>query len=145
MLNEYVPLGTLGTRRTERSSQEKPSEEELAERMARIREQNEKIKQRRLVCTCLPRLLFECLMAVQDVQADEDEYKKKQEFERARLAKAKKVQENVDKTREQNARRKMEKVCPRRMSAGTCPPTYQNVGPESRMGLGKILARMDQA
>ena len=79
------------------------------------------------------------------VQADEDEYKKKQEFERARLAKAKKVQENVDKTREQNARRKMEKVCPRRMSAGTCPPTYQNVGPESRMGLGKILARMDQA
>lgn len=31
--------------------QEKPSEEELAERMVRIREQNEKIKQRRLVRT----------------------------------------------------------------------------------------------
>ena len=49
MPNEYVPLDTSGTRRTERSSQEKPSEEELVERMARIREQNEKIKQRRAV------------------------------------------------------------------------------------------------
>ena len=50
-------------------------------------------------------------MVLQDVQADEDEYKKKQEAERAKQAKAKKVQESVDKAREQNARRKMEKVC----------------------------------
>ena len=49
-------------------------------------------------------------MDVQDVQADEDEYKKKQEADRAKLAKQKKVQESVDKAREQNARRKMDKV-----------------------------------
>lgn len=35
------------------SLQEKLSEEELAERMVRIREQNEKIKQRRQVCGCV--------------------------------------------------------------------------------------------
>lgn len=33
--------------------QEKPSDDELAARMARIRENNEKIKQRRLVCSTL--------------------------------------------------------------------------------------------
>ena len=33
-----------------------------------------------------------------------------QEAERAKQARAKKVQENVDKAREQNARRKMDKV-----------------------------------
>ena len=47
---------------------------------------------------------------MQDVQADEEEYKKTQAAERAKLAKMKKVQENVDKAREQNARRKMDKV-----------------------------------
>nr|VWO99067.1 Zn(2)-C6 fungal-type domain-containing protein [Ganoderma boninense] len=82
-------------------AQRKPSEEELAERMARIREQNEKIKQRRL-----------------DVQADEDEYKKKQEADRAKLAKQKKVQESVDKAREQNARRKMDKIQGREWDSG---------------------------
>ena len=50
---------------------------------------------------------------MQDVQADEDEYKKMQEAERVKQAKAKKVQENVDKAREQNARRKLDKVRPR--------------------------------
>lgn len=49
-------------------------------------------------------------MALQDVQADEDEYKKTQAAERAKQAKMKKVQENVDKAREQNARRKLDKV-----------------------------------
>ncbi|PIL23696.1 hypothetical protein GSI_13445 [Ganoderma sinense ZZ0214-1] len=83
------------------AQREKPSEEELAERMARIREQNEKIKQRRL-----------------DVQADEDEYKKKQEADRAKLAKQKKVQESVDKAREQNARRKMDKIQGREWDSG---------------------------
>lgn len=38
-------------RSTDDCTQEKPSEEELAERMQRIKEQNEKIKQRRLVST----------------------------------------------------------------------------------------------
>ncbi|KAI1790714.1 hypothetical protein LXA43DRAFT_1014676 [Ganoderma leucocontextum] len=83
------------------AQREKPSEEELAERMARIREQNEKIKQRRL-----------------DVQADEDEYKKKQEVDRAKLAKQKKVQESVDQAREQNARRKMDKIQGREWDSG---------------------------
>ncbi|KAI0710413.1 hypothetical protein C8T65DRAFT_648290 [Cerioporus squamosus] len=83
------------------AQREKLSEEELAERMVRIREQNEKIKQRR-----------------QDVQADEDEYKKKQEADRAKLAKAKKVQENVDKAREQNARRKLDKIQSREWDSG---------------------------
>ncbi|KAI0747788.1 hypothetical protein C8Q80DRAFT_1104014 [Daedaleopsis nitida] len=83
------------------AQREKPSEEELAERMVRIREQNEKIKQRRL-----------------DVQADEDEYKKMQEAERVKQAKAKKVQENVDKAREQNARRKMDKAQSREWDSG---------------------------
>ncbi|KAI0807054.1 hypothetical protein C8Q74DRAFT_1225556 [Fomes fomentarius] len=83
------------------AQREKLSEEELAERMVRIREQNEKIKQRRL-----------------DVQADEDEYKKMQEAERAKQAKAKKVQESIDKAREQNARRKMDKVQSREWDSG---------------------------
>ncbi|KAI9056654.1 hypothetical protein FKP32DRAFT_1598925 [Trametes sanguinea] len=83
------------------AQRDKLSEEELAERMARIREQNEKIKQRRL-----------------DVQADEEEYKKTQAAERAKLAKMKKVQENVDKAREQNARRKMDKIQAREWDSG---------------------------
>ncbi|KAI0781266.1 hypothetical protein BD413DRAFT_25692 [Trametes elegans] len=83
------------------AQRDKLSEEELAERMARIREQNEKIKQRRL-----------------DVQADEDEYKKTQAAERVKLAKMKKVQENVDKAREQNARRKMDKIQSREWDSG---------------------------
>ncbi|KAG5636105.1 hypothetical protein H0H81_009101 [Sphagnurus paluster] len=75
------------------SIKDKLSEEALTERMARMREQNEKIKQRRL-----------------DVQADEDAFRKTQESERAKLAQIRKVQENVDRTREQNAKRKMDKI-----------------------------------
>ena len=59
----------------------------------------------------MPRVtLIKLTLRAQDVQADEDEYKKKQEADRAKLAKQKKVQESVDKAREQNARRKMDKV-----------------------------------
>ena len=47
---------------------------------------------------------------MQDVQADEEAFKKTQEVDRVKAAKTKKVQENIDRTREQNARRKMEKV-----------------------------------
>jgi len=83
------------------AQRDKLSEEELTLRMARIREQNEKIKQRRM-----------------DVQADEDAFKKTQEAERIKAAKTKKVQETIDRTREQNARRKMEKIQNREWDAG---------------------------
>ncbi|GJE97043.1 hypothetical protein PsYK624_132530 [Phanerochaete sordida] len=80
---------------------EKLSEEELTERMARIREQNQKIKLRRA-----------------DVEKDELEFKKQQEAERAKLARNRKVQDNVDRAREQNARRKMEKIQGREWDSG---------------------------
>ncbi|KAH0830416.1 hypothetical protein J3R83DRAFT_1811 [Lanmaoa asiatica] len=86
---------------TDAWTKEKPSEEELAERMQRIKEQNEKIKQRRL-----------------DVKADEDAFKKMQETERVKQAQTRKVQEGVDRTREQNARRKMEKMQSREWDSG---------------------------
>lgn len=56
--------------------QDKLSEEALSERMARMREQNEKIKQRRA-----------------DVEADELAFKKTQESERVKQEKIRKVQE----------------------------------------------------
>ena len=46
----------------------------------------------------------------QDVEQDELKFRKTQEAERAKAAKNRKVQETIDKAREQNARRKMEKV-----------------------------------
>ncbi|KAF9002018.1 hypothetical protein BDQ17DRAFT_1357935 [Cyathus striatus] len=69
--------------------------------MARMREQNEKIKQRRL-----------------DVQADEDAFRQTQQVERAKMAQNRKVQENVDRTREQNAKRKMDKIQSREWDSG---------------------------
>ncbi|KAF8892680.1 hypothetical protein BD779DRAFT_1510325 [Infundibulicybe gibba] len=83
------------------SQRDKLSEEALTERMARMREQNEKIKQRRM-----------------DVKADEDAFKKTQESERIKLAHTRKVQENVDRTREQNAKRKMDKIQSREWDSG---------------------------
>ncbi|EGN96033.1 hypothetical protein SERLA73DRAFT_185526 [Serpula lacrymans var. lacrymans S7.3] len=80
---------------------EKPSEQELANRMARIKDQNEKIKQRRM-----------------DVQADEEAFKKTQEAERIRQVHNREVQEHVDRTREQNARKKMDKVQSREWDSG---------------------------
>ncbi|KAG1760078.1 hypothetical protein EDD22DRAFT_781682 [Suillus occidentalis] len=73
----------------------------LPERMQRIKEQNEKIKQRRI-----------------DVQADEDAFKKTQEADRVRQAHQRKVQEGVDRTREQNARRKLDKIQNREWDSG---------------------------
>ncbi|KAL1947495.1 hypothetical protein VTO73DRAFT_13219 [Trametes versicolor] len=98
------------------AQRDKLSEGELTERMARIREQNEKIKQRRL-----------------DVQADEDEYKKTQAAERAKQAKMKKVQENVDKAREQNARRKLDKIQSREWDSGKPARDWKpaNKGPDA--------------
>ncbi|KAG0706424.1 hypothetical protein DFH29DRAFT_798352 [Suillus ampliporus] len=83
------------------AQREKLSEEALAERMQRIKEQNEKIKQRRI-----------------DVQADEDAFKKTQEADRLRQVKQRKVQQGVDHTREQNARRKMDKIQNREWDTG---------------------------
>ncbi|KAK7023816.1 hypothetical protein R3P38DRAFT_3194359 [Favolaschia claudopus] len=83
------------------NQRDKLSDEALTERMARMREQNEKIKQRRL-----------------DVQADEDAFKKTQEVERVKLAQSRKVQEGVDRTREQNAKRKLDKMQNREWDSG---------------------------
>ncbi|KAI0693877.1 hypothetical protein BC835DRAFT_1406595 [Cytidiella melzeri] len=83
------------------AQREKLSEEELAQRMVRIREQNEKIKQRRI-----------------DVEADEQEFKKTQEEERIKQARDRKVQQNVDRMREQNARRKLDKIQNREWDSG---------------------------
>ncbi|KAJ7470431.1 hypothetical protein FB451DRAFT_1253706 [Mycena latifolia] len=83
------------------NQRDKLSEEALSERMARMREQNEKIKQRRL-----------------DVQADEEAFKKTQETERVKLAQSRKVQEGVDRTREQNAKRKLDKMQNREWDSG---------------------------
>ncbi|KAJ6606640.1 hypothetical protein DFH09DRAFT_1017753 [Mycena vulgaris] len=101
------------------NQRDKLSEEALSERMARMREQNEKIKQRRLVrlhggfavtraSYCEPK----------DVQADEEAFKKTQETERVKLAQIRKVQEGVDRTREQNAKRKLDKMQSREWDSG---------------------------
>ena len=47
------------------------------------------------------------------MQADEAAFRKTQDEERARQVRQKKVQESVNHAREQNARRKLEKVRPR--------------------------------
>ncbi|KAF8921592.1 hypothetical protein CPB85DRAFT_1271514 [Mucidula mucida] len=83
------------------AQRDKLSDEALTERMARMKEQNEKIKQRRL-----------------DVMADEDAFKKTQESERIKQAQNRKVQANVDRTREQNAKRKMDKIQSREWDSG---------------------------
>lgn len=83
------------------AQREKPSDEELAERMQRIKAQNEKIKQRRL-----------------DVEADEEAFRKTQQEERVKIAHARKVQETVNHAREQNAVRKMERIETREWDSG---------------------------
>ncbi|KAJ7043350.1 hypothetical protein C8F04DRAFT_38047 [Mycena alexandri] len=83
------------------NQRDKLSEEALSERMARMREQNEKIKQRRA-----------------DVEADELAFKKTQESERVKQEKIRKVQEGVDRTREQNAKRKLDKMQSREWDSG---------------------------
>lgn len=52
------------------------------------------------------------------MQADKDAFEKTQEAERIRLAQSRQVQEHVNRTREQNARRKMEKVQLREWDSG---------------------------
>lgn len=71
------------------------------------------------------------LTAPQDVEQDELEFKKTQEAERAKVAKNKKVQENVDRAREQNARRKLDKVSERVNPLCGRLTLYYNLDPES--------------
>ncbi|EIW85328.1 hypothetical protein CONPUDRAFT_162540 [Coniophora puteana RWD-64-598 SS2] len=97
------------------AQRDKLTEEELTERMQRIKEQNEKIKQRRL-----------------DVQADEDAFKKTQEVERVKQANTRKVQDKVDKTREQNARRKMDKAQSREWDSGKSAPDWKKKSSEGQ-------------
>ncbi|KIY69626.1 hypothetical protein CYLTODRAFT_420568 [Cylindrobasidium torrendii FP15055 ss-10] len=79
----------------------KPSDDELTARITRIREQNEKIRQRKA-----------------DIKADEDAFQKVQEADRAKQARNRQVQAGVDKARQQNASRKMNKVQNREWDSG---------------------------
>lgn len=54
----------------------------------------------------------------QDVVADEDAFKKTQESERIKQEKIRKEQDHVNRTREQNARRKMDKIQSREWDSG---------------------------
>ncbi|KAF9239628.1 hypothetical protein BU15DRAFT_25682, partial [Melanogaster broomeanus] len=100
-LDKKKPYVNLERVKTGGPQRDKLTEEELVERMQRMKEQNEKIKQRRV-----------------DVKADEDAFKKMQESERAKQAHKRKVQEGVDRTREQNAQRKMDKIQSREWDSG---------------------------
>jgi len=75
------------------SPREKLSTEDLEKKIARIRQNNEKIKQRQLT-----------------VQADEDAFKATQSADLKKQAQNKKIQEGVNRNREQNAQRKMERM-----------------------------------
>ncbi|CAA7267968.1 unnamed protein product [Cyclocybe aegerita] len=93
------------------AQRDKLSEEALAEKMARIREQNEKIRQRRL-----------------DVQADEEAFRKTQEQDREKQAQNRKIQADIDRARDQNARRKMDKAQYRDWDSGK-PSVNKKSGP----------------
>ncbi|KAF9496070.1 hypothetical protein BDN71DRAFT_1506217 [Pleurotus eryngii] len=97
------------------AQRDKLTEDELTERMARIKAQNDKIKQRRL-----------------DVEADEDAFRKMQESERAKIALNKKVQETVNRTREQNAKRKMDKIQSREWDSGKPAADWKHAAPTNK-------------
>ncbi|KAK2467115.1 hypothetical protein APHAL10511_001373 [Amanita phalloides] len=99
------------------SQREKLNDEELAERMQRIKAQNERIKQRRL-----------------DVVADEEAFRKTEKQERARLAQAREVQERVNIAREQNARRKLDKMQGREWDSGKPTSSDNPTARESTSG-----------
>jgi len=97
------------------AQRDKLSDEALQERMTRIREQNERIKQRRL-----------------DVQADEEAFRKTQEAERAKQIQNRKIQAEIDRTRDQNAKRKMDKVQNREWDSGKGSEAREHRGPHSK-------------
>lgn len=78
--------------------------------MARIKEQNEKIKQRRLVHYLVAYDRTTDCDCFQDVQADVDAFKQTQEAERVKHDEMQRVQSDINRAREQNAKRKMDKV-----------------------------------
>jgi len=75
------------------SPREKLSPGELEKKIARIRENNEKIKQRQLT-----------------IQADEDAFKATQSADIKKQAQNRKIQDGINRNREQNAQRKMERM-----------------------------------
>ncbi|KAF8635120.1 hypothetical protein AX17_004032 [Amanita inopinata Kibby_2008] len=102
---------------------EKPSDEELAERMQRIKVQNERIKQRRL-----------------DVQADEEAFKRKEQKEHLQNARNRKVQEQVDSARDKNARRKLDQIQSREWDSGK-PASAQEFGDTiGEVGASRVMA-----
>lgn len=79
---------------------------------------------------------------MQDVQADEDAFKKSEEEERAVQARIRKVQEGVDNARQQSARRKMEKIEAREWDTGKKDGQPENLwGHEEREKEGKTRGR----
>jgi hypothetical protein len=59
------------------------------------------------------------------VQADEDAFRQTQETEKVKQAQNRKVQDNVDKAREQNAKRKMDKIQSREWDSGKTGPEWK--------------------
>lgn len=81
----YVPMAP--------APRERMDEDALEERMAKIRAQNEKIRERR-----------------EQIKADEDAFQALMTEERAKQARTRKLQAQIDQTREVNAKRKMDKI-----------------------------------
>lgn len=74
-------------------------------------------------------------MVLQDVQADEDAFKKSEEEEKATQARIRKVQEGVNDARQKSARRKMEKIEAREWDTGKKDGQPENVeGHEEERG-----------
>lgn len=67
------------------------------------------------------------ILYAQDVQADEDAFRKTQEIEREKQAHNRRVQSDVDRARDQNAKRKMDKVQSREWDSGK--PSVDRRGP----------------
>jgi hypothetical protein len=78
-----------------------------------------------LIC-CLP-----TNYRIQDVKKDEDAFKKTEEEEKAKQARIRKVQQGVDKAREQNVKRKMDKIQSREWDSGKEPGKAQTRPKES--------------
>jgi hypothetical protein len=97
------------------AQRDKLSDEALQERMTRIREQNVKIKQRRL-----------------DVKADEEAFRKTQEAERVKQVQNRKIQAEIDCARDRNAKRKMDKVQSREWDSGKESGERERRGPPQR-------------
>ena len=92
--------------------QEKLTPEELTQRMEAIRLKNEQIKQRRAVRIDVGPALFSylSLTLIQAVEADEKAFIAIQQAEEKKRQANRKVQEQINHTRDEIARRKMEKM-----------------------------------